>query len=216
MTQRLVFASHPRGAGTSVNSAPPIDPRLADTPVKRQQLNYLARCALRAGDALQTTSRGVLYTFKGEIGLAPGWTDRALTPTEQRWVSACMLAHVNYFEKHVKVMMEARHTAPVPFLTKSGADHRTYSIFEGAFFGNLFTKAPVAYACEGKKTAVQRTDPVIRDRVCSQPARTVSGRVRLSACGFVVTGPCEQPGAVVGGGRAYHEVINVYLRPQAR
>ncbi|MFC4427141.1 hypothetical protein [Deinococcus navajonensis] len=211
-----MFASLTTEAARSVTAAPLIDPRLADTPVKRQQLNYLVRCALRAGEALQTTSRGVLYTFKGEIGLAPGWTDRALTPTEQRWVSACMLAHVNYFGKHVKVLMEARDVAPVPFLTRSQADHRTYSLFEGAFFGNLFTAAPVAYACQGKKTAVQRANPVIRDRVCTQPARTVSGRVRLSVCGFVVTGPCEEPGALVGGGRAYHEVINVYLRPRAR
>ena len=195
---------------------PLVDAALTDTPQKRQQLSYLVRCALSPGQQLQSAVRGVLYTFKGEIGLAPGWTDRGLTPSEQRWVSACMLAHVNDFGKHVRILLEARFAAPVPFLKASRKDRARFSIHEGAFFGNLFLGAPVAFACEGRKSEVQQADRVLRDRVCTRPAGRTARGMPVSACGFVVTGECGEPWALAGGGHEYKEVIAVYLQPAAR
>jgi hypothetical protein len=71
------------------------DPTLASTAAKREQLKYLVRCALPAEVALYADIEGERFTFPGSIGLAPRWLTEAMTPSEERWVSACLLAHVN-------------------------------------------------------------------------------------------------------------------------
>ena len=72
------------------------DPTLAATAAKREQLKYLVRCALPADVTVYADIEGERFTFPGSIGLAPRWLTEAMTPREERWVSACLLAHVNY------------------------------------------------------------------------------------------------------------------------
>jgi len=79
------------------------DSSLASTAAKREQLKYLVRCALPAELILYADQEWTRFTFPGGLGLAPRWVDEAMTPSEERWVSACLLAHVNYFGKHVLV-----------------------------------------------------------------------------------------------------------------
>ena len=134
------------------------DPTLAATAAQRKQLTYLVRCALPADVALYADIEGERFTFPGSIGLAPGWLTEAMTPSEERWVSACLLAHVNYFGKHVQVSMRAT-PPPVPALAVSDDEQQTFSMFEGGFFGNLFTSNPVAYTCQGARTPAQASDP---------------------------------------------------------
>src|SRR4030095_496356 len=95
-----------------------------------------------------------------------GWNE-AMTPSEERWVSACLLAHVNYFGKHVIVSMRAI-PPPVPTLAVAADEQQTFTIFEGGFFGNLFTPEPVAYACQGARTPAQVRDPIFQERICTQ------------------------------------------------
>ena len=83
------------------------DPTLASTPAKRKQLTYLVRCALPADVAVYADVDGERFTFSGSIGLAPRWLTEAMTPSEERWVSACLLAHVNYFGKQVRISIRA-------------------------------------------------------------------------------------------------------------
>ena len=78
---------------------------LADTPTKREQLKYLVGCALAEETEAYTTVDGEEYIFEGDMGLAPQWIDKGLTPEEERWVSACMLAKTNFFGKHVRISM---------------------------------------------------------------------------------------------------------------
>src|SRR5262245_12337593 len=83
------------------------DPTLANTPEKRHQLHYLVTCALPKSIILYTQQGTARFTFPGQMGLAPGWLKHPMTPAEERWVSACMLALVNYFGRHVEVSMRA-------------------------------------------------------------------------------------------------------------
>ena len=131
------------------------DPALASTAAKRKQLTYLVRCALPADVALYADIEGERFTFPGSIGLAPRWLTEAMTPSEERWVSACLLAHVNYFGKHVRISIRATGVA-VPELQASADEQQTYTIFEGGFFGNLFAPTPVAYTCQGDAHALPK------------------------------------------------------------
>ena len=117
------------------------DPTLAATAAKREQLKYLVRCASSADVALYADIDGERFTFPGSIGLAPRWLTEAMAPSEERWVSACLLAHVNYFGKHVRISIRATAVS-VPELKASADEQQTFSIFEGGFFGNPFRPLP--------------------------------------------------------------------------
>jgi len=125
------------------------------------------RCALPADVALYADIEGERFTFPGSIGLAPRWLTEAMTLSEERWVSACLLAHVNYFGKHVRISIRVTGVA-VPELQASADEQQTYPIFEGGFFGNLFAPTPVAYTCQGMRSPAQASDPILQDRVCTQ------------------------------------------------
>src|SRR5207244_12823396 len=104
------------------------DPELASTVTKREQLTYLVRCALPEDIELYAQQGTERFTFQGRMGLAPRWLYEAMTPSEERWVSACLLAHVNYFGQHVLVSMRA--TPPlVPAVEHSYDAQQTFSIF---------------------------------------------------------------------------------------
>ena len=192
------------------------DPSLASTAAKREQLKYLVRCALPADLTLYADQDGTRFTFPGGLGLAPRWVDEAMTPSEERWVSACLLAHVNYFGKHVLVSMRAIQP-PVPTLAVAADEQQTFTIFEGGFFGNLFTPEPVAYACQGARTPAQVRDPIFQERICTQETgETTAEGTPITACRFLLTGRCEDPASVWVHGTLYTEVIFTYLRPSQR
>ncbi len=189
------------------------DPTLASTAAKRAQLKYLVRCALPATVTLYTQQGTERFTFVGGMGLAPRWLDAAVTPSEERWVSACLLAHVNYFGKHVQVSMRAT-PPPVPALEASEDEQHVFSIFEGGFFGNVFLPEPVAYTCRGARTPVQASDPILQDRVCTQETgETTAEGAPVTLCHFLFTGHCESPTSFTVNGTYYSEVIFVYLKP---
>jgi hypothetical protein len=189
------------------------DPTLASTARKREQLTYLVRCALPEGVEVYTQQGADRFTFPGRIGLAPRWVAEPMTPREERWVSACILAHVNAFGKHVQISLRAT-PPPVPELQASEEEQQAFPIFEGGFFGNLFAPTPVAYACQGVRTPEQAQDPVLQERVCTQAtdAFTADGKP-VTRCRFILTGPCEEAASVTIGGQPYPEVISSYLRP---
>jgi hypothetical protein len=189
------------------------DPNLASTAAKRAQLTYVVRCALPEDIVLYAQQGTERFTFQGGIGLAPRWLYEAMTPSEERWVSACLLALVNYFGKHVTVSMRAT-PPPVPGLEASDDEQQTFSIFEGGFFGNLFSPAPVAYTCRGERTPAQEGDPILQDRICTQEtgATTADGKP-ITYCRFILTGRCEDASSFTADGTHYAEVIFTYLRP---
>jgi hypothetical protein len=189
------------------------DPTLAATPEQRQQLMYLVRCALPEEVVLYADIGAERFTFPGWMGLAPGWLTAAMTPREERWVSACILAHVNYFGAHVRVSMRAT-PPPSQAFTADAAEQQTYTLFEGGFFGNLFTATPVAYVCRGDRTPDEETDPILQQRICTQAtAATTAAGLPLTPCRFLLTGRCADASSFTVAGQTYTEVIWTYLRP---
>jgi hypothetical protein len=188
------------------------NPDLASTAEKRHQLTYLVRCALPKTVVLYAAQGGERFTFQGSMGLAPHWLYEAMTPSEERWVSACLLAHVNYFGKHVRVSMRATDP-PVSALEATEEEKKTFAIFEGGFFGNLFSPNPVAYTCQGERTRDQMRDPIFQDRVCTKETGVTTAEGKpFTLCRFVGTGRCEDAHSFTVDGTPYSEVVFTYLR----
>lgn len=211
-------AGAPIPSSQAAKSQPPqevelADPTLAATETGRHQLKYLVNCALPDSVVLVSAQGHERFTFPGHLGLAPEWLKAPLTPIQERWVSACMLALTNYAGKHVEVSLHGK-PGSTPFLAPSKEETRTYSLAEGGFFGNLFSAHPVAYACTVTHTKIEAQDPVLRDRLCTKPTgdRTLDGKP-LTVCQFILTGPCSDPASFTINGHTYDEVIFVSLKP---
>ena len=188
---------------------------MVDTPTGRQMLGYLAACALPTDFGAYAEKDGERYDFPGAMGLVPGWLDDPMTASQQRWVSACVLALKGLTDDRVAISMRAANSDN-PALRPSEEDLALYSIHEGGFFGNLFFSEPVAFACGGDRAEAEEDDPVMQRRMCTQRgtdrALTALG---LTACGFRFIGVCSQLGTPEVGGVRYDEMIEVYLKPEA-
>jgi hypothetical protein len=180
----------------------------------RGLLKYLVRCALDAGTEAELTLPGENLTFTGDVGLAPAWAERALTLTEQRWVSACIHALTNKLGRSVRVDLRGAHPK---IEADTEEERRTYPLHEGGFFGNLFQPKPVGYVCEGADRKKMLELPIGKLRLCAQPSGiTMAGGQPLSACGFIITGPCSSPSSFVVDGQRFDEVVHTWLSPEPR
>jgi hypothetical protein len=108
-------------------------------------MRYLVRCAVPAGQSRSFTDpqSGVSYTWAGNLGLAPGWASGAAANlTEQKLITACLLAHVNQSGLNLPISVLGRDALGnvIPY---SRQELMTYSIHEACFFGNLFTQQGV-------------------------------------------------------------------------
>ncbi len=112
------------------------NPQNADT-----LMTYVVRCAVPAGQSRSFTHHqtGQTYTWMGGLGLAPDWASgQSMSSSEQQIVTACLLAHVNRFGRHVNISvlgLTARGHA-IPF---TYGELSIYRVREACFFGNLFT-----------------------------------------------------------------------------
>lgn len=185
-------------------------------PEGRGLLKYLVRCALDATTEARLTLPGETLTFTGGAGLAPEWAERALTLTEQRWVSACVVALTNKLGKTIRVSLRGAHPK-IDRATDTEEEKRTYPLHEGGFFGNIFLPVPVGYVCEGADRTRMLAFPIGKFRLCAQPSgTTMPGGQPLSACGFVITGPCSSSSSFVVDGARIDEVIHTWLSPEPR
>ena len=175
-------------------------------------LRYAIGCALPPGASVST---GDGTQFTGAIGLAPQWAERALDPSEQRWISACLLARTNLFG--VRVMLSMRGSRPGLSGSMTDEEKSNYTFQEGAFYGNLWAQPPHAYVCSGTG------ENSVKDRlqrVCTEES-DVAG---ISRCGFEIAGNCEDvcehqgtDGAKLrcrGGETTYEEIITTFLKAE--
>jgi hypothetical protein len=147
---------------------------LITTVLGRAFLGYLVKCALPSGESVTVSHLGTSYTFPGHVGIAPSWTSGALSTSNQRWLSACVQAHVNATTTNVSILLRGDHPA---LAVDAGPAAAAYTLREGAFYGNIFALTPKMYACTG--------DDTTSARLC---AESVAG---VSPCGFVVPGDCR-------------------------
>jgi hypothetical protein len=172
----------------------------------RELLSYLISCALPA-DASVTVGD---YAFFGQLGLARTWIDQPLRAFDRRWVSACLLARVNYFGVSVRLSLRG----PAGQLTTSTAERATYPLFEGAFWGDIFAGAGQdKNACSGRYKATAPQVGTMPLRECTVPDGT-----GLTRCGFTAAGVCEDicVGTIQSSDRyetcaGAAQVISVYL-----
>ncbi len=180
----------------------------------RKFLEYLVNCALPEDEGVYLVVDGQRLEFPGGMGLAPGWLERPLTETEQRWVSAGILARTNFFGVKVPISLR-RPGSGFAFLEVSSEETRGFSIYEGDFFGNLFIDPPIACVAAPPRTPGGPEDGVFQLRVGTEPdpsAPPLEG-LPLTRCGFVLTGRPQEPGAHCFRGVCYDEYISVYLKP---
>lgn len=174
-------------------------------------LSLLIACAIPADTVIDPNGLG----FFGEIGLAPNWVTRALTITEKRWISACVIARVSGDFLANAVSLRGIH----PALSTNTDEQGGWTLQEGAFYGNIFTAAdhPVEWlACKGYNGGNGI------DRICAEPDPSDS---KLTECGFRFAGNCLdvckiRPPVSTGfytqcknGSQPFLEVITVYLAP---
>ena len=150
-------------------------------------LAYIVSCALSAGTTVDVPHGDMSATYRGELGIAPGWRGGGMSLEDQRRVSACVLARVNRFGEPVRIgispMREWLATSPGATPSRGLGPHTNV---EGGFFGNLFVDPPRRYVCGDTDTPHVSWLESLR-RECTLPA---SAATALSRCGFVHVGPC--------------------------
>jgi hypothetical protein len=195
--------------GTSINS-------VAQTSDGRAFLGYLIGCALDSSQSISTTVGGFNYTFPGVLGVETAWTSRALTTSESRWVSACVLARVNLTGTSVTISMRGSNSA-----LYTDSNDAPYLTQEGAFFGNIFLSGTPKFGCNGTD---QYNHDGYGDLALRECANTDPNNVGKTKCGFtdrlqctnVCTSGSYYTGCSDGSGNTYNEVVTtwVYGSPQ--
>ncbi|MCG8421151.1 MAG: hypothetical protein MJE77_24790 [Proteobacteria bacterium] len=117
-------------------------------------LKRLASCALTESEVLQLEQRLAGYPdFPGKLGFAPSLgSGSALSLTEQRLVSACMIAQLNAMDKEVCISLRAKDAAGNTVVDTESGEQTEFAFYEGTFFGNIFLPASQAlelYSCQG-------------------------------------------------------------------
>lgn len=120
-----------------------------DGVLARQFVEYAASCALAPSQAFSfswTDSAGVSHneSYPGHLGLATYWARGSLTASDERWISACLAARVNWYGVHVTISTRSAGTR----LPVSDPERATFTLQEGAFFGNLFGTTQAIYSCD--------------------------------------------------------------------
>lgn len=152
----------------------------------RRLLEYAVICALPEGTKAQLDATATSPVFEGRLGLAQGWATGALSTVEQRWLTACLLAHANNFGQPVAISLSGS-ALPVP----SGPPTASARVEEAAFYGNLFDPGgPGMFACMGRDAQATCDDggfaALLEARVCG----------RSETCGFRFVGACHSDVAV--------------------
>ena len=114
-------------------------------PNAREVFKYIVSCALPAGQQVNVTVANVAYSYPGELGLTPQWglNGGTCNGSCQEWVSACVMARVDYLGEKVLISMRGSTSA----LAASNAEIAAYPYREGAYYGNIFLATPERNGC---------------------------------------------------------------------
>jgi hypothetical protein len=172
-------------------------------------LSYLVSCAFSTGQSL--TVNGT--TYPGSIGLAPGWSTGAISASDRRWISACMLARANSIGNSLTISLRGNNSALALSSTEiANGDARN----EGSYYGDIFVSGMNQRAC-GDLATINRTLGTFKGRVCA------AQQDEVTACGYRYDGACASTCVSTGGatpiytscldttGVTWNEVIKVNL-----
>jgi len=169
-------------------------------------LKYFIICSLPEGDYWSFSIESTEFKFKGIFGLAPDIRTRNFTTSEERWVSACLFAHVNGLGKSIDISVRSAGV-----VNASEEEKNNYRTYEGAFFGSLANQH--VYTCQGDDRQKALAESKDRQyRVCTdlnnECFMTPLGKCENICETFTVNygwKNCKENGTI------YQEVINVFL-----
>jgi len=183
-----------------------------NTTALKQIMPFLVSCALNETSIWTSVFEdGLAVKFAGELGLAPDLGSNFMNQQEQGWLSGCLLSRVNYFGKHIELSLRNMPE----LIVDDAAELVDYPVFEGAFFGNLFSNNTfLKYACQGEPEAQALLDsPDRKWRICTDSD---------NPCNMVVLGSCSDVcqnftvnsgySTCVVDGQTYGQIINVFLQ----
>ncbi|WP_437708256.1 hypothetical protein WMF45_29675 [Sorangium sp. So ce448] len=150
-------------------------------------LDYTVRCALSSDQVVHGPDG---RAFHGSFGFAPAWTERALTSSEQRWVSACIFQHLNGTGEHVEFLPQGSHPALDGPLNEE--PYTEFVVHDATMYGNAFLSGAIAgYACidpdlTGELSALSLSCPLdlsllSLERLCGH----------VPTCGIAFLGLCD-------------------------
>ncbi|WP_438003448.1 hypothetical protein WME89_31765 [Sorangium sp. So ce321] len=163
--------------------------------LSRDLMRYLVSCALRPDQTFSfswTDSAGVVHpeVYRGDLGMAHWWATGAITNDTyvQRQITACIAARTNWYGTHVTISLRNAESA----MSSSVTERQTYTVREGAFWGNLFASTPYVRACY-TPAGVARARQLQRD--CAAGHLTVdpaTGATTVQQCGpMTIVGSCD-------------------------
>jgi len=166
-------------------------------------MEYFVGCALNSGQSWNMTYNGTSYTFQGSLGLAPTVLTGLPSEDQMQWLSGCLMARVNFYQKHVLISLRGTAFSTVP------QEEAEYTVFEGSFFGNIFSFPQQKYVCQGvgeEDELLESPDGALR--VCTDPSFDclMTNVGKCSDVCVTAEGPCTVNGTI------YNDVVEVYLR----
>ena len=162
----------------------------ADPANRALQMQYVVKCAKPAGVTVTWTDPAThtVYSWPGGLGLAPTWSNRAMTVAEQQVLSACMAAHANKYGVHVPIAVEGQ-AADGTMIARAANELTDYSSREAAFFGNTVS-GDGAYVCLAHLSAdasVSSARACALDMAPKGPSTTCPPLIFAGACSAICT-----------------------------
>jgi hypothetical protein len=149
----------------------------------RMLLTYIVKCALPDNRTITKYDQyGKPYPLQGHLGLAPGWENGSCDGTCERWISACMLAHVNTAGVHIPINVVGQNAG------LGWGQDPNFPNQEATFFGNIFEAnnvgLPDAYYCNGPGFDKDVAEGRIGAHQVGAPYRNLfaSGYCNLNGC----------------------------------
>jgi hypothetical protein len=157
------------------------------------------QCALPADRSVQIIYRGSTMTAGGVANLGPGIQSGEMTVTEQKAVSACLLARVNARGDVVSIDMWGPFAG---FNTTSSAELAQFTVTEAGFFGNVFAYPPQAwiYTAPSYNTC--------SSRACLRPDGSCDCGILAVNTPSAATSYCNQNGVMQGTTQRYFDDCN--------
>jgi len=169
---------------------------------------YLVHCALPPWKSWIGTLNGEETEIWGEMGLAADLDQIPMLPTQQQLVSACLLSLINYFGHHIYVS-----SRNYPSVAATKDEMKIMDVYEGTFFGDLFSEDVKKFACQGTPTTVALAQSPDREwRRCTDPEYDCGIEV-LGDCSVICSQFTEDYGysQCLGSDGVNYPAINVFL-----
>ncbi|WP_437477591.1 hypothetical protein WME75_28600 [Sorangium sp. So ce1014] len=180
-------------AGLSANARAALQNPGSNGALSRELLRYVVSCALRPNQSFSFSwnDGGTVRseTYRGDLAIADWWVYGPLAdPFYQRWMSGCLASRTNWYG--VSVLISLRSSQP--FMSSGTTERNSYTVREGAFWGNLFSSTPYLRACYSP-AGVARARTLQRDCAAGHlDVNPGTGASTTQACGpIAIVGSCD-------------------------